>query len=84
MAAQVNASSNAFAGRPVRPIINFNHHIKPQNNRSSYSSNTVVGTLAVDGWAVIFGTARRGLGGAAACPVPSLLVYQLRIIRCGL
>ena len=25
-----------------------------------------VGTLAVDGWAVTFGTARRGLGGAAA------------------
>jgi len=24
-----------------------------------------VGTLAVDGWAVTFGTARRGLGGAA-------------------
>jgi len=29
------------------------------------SSNTVVGTLAVDGWAVTFGTARRGLGEAA-------------------
>jgi len=26
-------------------------------------SNTVIGTLAVDGWAVIFGTARRGLSG---------------------
>ena len=25
-------------------------------------SNTVIGTLAVDGWAVTFGTARRGLG----------------------
>jgi len=35
--------------------------LKPQNNRSSYS-NTVIGTLAVDGWAVTFGTARRGLG----------------------
>jgi len=28
----------------------------------------VIGTLAVDRWAVTFGTARRGLGGAAACP----------------
>jgi len=57
-------------------------------------SNTVTGTLAVDGWAVAFGTARRGLGGAVARPVPSSLyqmykpthqrsVYQLRIIRCG-
>jgi len=27
-----------------------------------------VGTLAVDGWAVAFGTARRGLGGASAHP----------------
>ena len=32
-----------------------------------------IGTLAVDGRAVTFGTARRGpgLGGAPACPVPS-------------
>jgi len=37
-----------------------------------------VGTLAVDEWAVsvTFGTARRGLGGAAARPAPSLL-YQM-------
>ena len=28
-------------------------------------SNTVIGTVAVDGWAVTFGTARRGLGGSA-------------------
>ena len=27
-------------------------------------------TLAVDGWAVTFGTASRGLGGAATRPVP--------------
>ena len=26
-------------------------------------SNTVIGTLAVDGWAVTFGITRRGLGG---------------------
>jgi len=31
----------------------------------------VIGTLAVDEWAVTFGTARRGLGG------------QLHIIQCG-
>ena len=28
-----------------------------------YSNKTVTGTLAVDGWAVTFGTARRGPGG---------------------
>jgi len=45
--------------------------IKPQSNGPSYS-NTVIGTLAVDGLAVIFGTARRGSGRAAAPPSPLL------------
>jgi len=36
--------------------------LKPQSNGALYS-NMVVGTVAVDGWAVTFGTARRGLGG---------------------
>ena len=49
--------------------------LKPQNNEPSYS-NTVIGILAVDGWAVTFGTARRGLGGAAARSGPSSL-YQM-------
>ena len=31
--------------------------MKPQSNGPVYS-NTVIGTLAVDGWAVTFGTAR--------------------------
>jgi len=63
--------------------------IKPQSNGPLYSS-TVSGTLA----AVTFGTARRGLGGAAARPGPSSLyqmqqptrqqpVYHLHIIRRG-
>jgi len=46
--------------------------LKPQSNGLSYS-NTVIGTLVVDGWAVTFGTARMGLGGAAARPGPSSL-----------
>ena len=56
----------------VNPLIAT---LKPQSNRLSYSS-TVIGTLAVDGWAVTFGIARRGLGGAAARPGPSSL-YQM-------
>ena len=44
--------------------------VKPQNNGPLYS-NTVIGTLAVDGWAVTFGTARKGLGAGAP---PSLLL----------
>jgi len=43
-------------------------HIKMQSNGLLYS-NTVIGTLAVDGWAVTFGTARRGPGRAAASPL---------------
>ena len=57
-------------------------------------SNMVIRTLAVDGWAVRFGTDRRGLGGLGCPPVPSSLyqmqqpihkrpVYQLHIIWCG-
>jgi len=67
--------------------------LKPQSDGPSYS-NTVIGTLAVDGWAVTFGTAMRGLDGLGPRLVPSSLyqmwqpthqwpVYQLRIIRCG-
>jgi len=49
--------------------------LKSQSNGPSYS-NRVIGTLAVDGWAVTFGTTMRGLGGAAARPGPSSL-YQM-------
>jgi len=49
--------------------------LKLQSNGPSYS-NTVISTLVVDGWAVTFDTARRGLGGAAARPGPSSL-YQM-------
>jgi len=38
--------------------------------------NTMTGTLAVDGWTVIFGTARKGLGGLRPRSVLSLL-YQM-------
>jgi len=49
--------------------------LKPQSNGPLYS-DTVIGTLAVNGWAVTFGTARRGLGGLQPRPVPSSL-YQM-------
>jgi len=40
--------------------------------------HTVIGTLAVDGWAVTFGTVRRGLGGAAArLTVPNVTAHPL-------
>jgi len=49
--------------------------LKLQSNVPLYS-NTVIGTLAVDGWAVTFGTAKRGLGEMQPCPVSSSL-YQM-------
>jgi len=36
----------------------------------------VIGTLAIDGWAVTFGTGRRGLGGLQSRRVPCSL-YQM-------
>jgi len=65
--------------------------LKPQSKGPVYS-NTVIGTLAVDGWAVAFGTARRGLGGLwlrsllfslYQQPIHQRPVYQLHIIRRG-
>ena len=49
--------------------LTFQGTLKPQRNAPLYS-NTVIGTLAVDGWTV---TARRGLDRR---PVPSSL-YQM-------
>jgi len=58
--------------KDVSPLIAT---LKPQSNGPSHS-NTVIGTLAADGWVVTFGTSRRGLGGAEAYPGPSAL-YQM-------
>jgi len=44
--------------------------LKPQSNGGLHN-NTVIGTLAVDGWAVTFGTAR---GAWAGCGPPSTLL----------
>jgi len=40
----------------------------------------VIGTLAVDGWAVTFGTARRVLGGALARPGPSTASVPITVL----
>ena len=48
--------------------------LKPQSNR--HCSHAVIGTLAVDRWAVTFGTAWRGQGGGATRPGPSSM-YQM-------
>jgi len=48
----------------------FNHlvHIKPQSN--GHYTASVIGTLALNGWVVTFGTARRGLGGLRPAQFP--------------
>jgi len=68
--------------------------LRPQSNGSLYS-NTVIGTLAVDGWAVYIWYIEEGLEQAAAPPSPLLAVPnvtahpltssvpKLHIIRCG-
>ena len=47
--------------------------LEPQSNGQC---NAVIGTLAVDGWAVTIDTARRGLDGLWLRPFPSSL-YQM-------
>ena len=50
--------------------------LKAQSNGQLWLyNNAVIGTLAVDGWDVTFGTTRRGLGGLRPHPVPFSL-YQ--------
>jgi len=51
----------------------FMFTLKTQNNGPLYIS-TVIGTLAVDGWAFTFGTARRGSGRAGAPSSPLFAV----------
>jgi len=53
--------------------------LQPQSN-GPLDSNTVMGTQAVDGWAVTFGTARRDL----APPSPLLAVPNVIAAFCHL
>jgi len=49
--------------------------LKPRSSGPLYS-NMVIGTLAIDGWTITFGTVRRGLCKLWPRLVPSLL-YQM-------
>ena len=59
-------------GKGFNPLIGT---LKPHSNGLLHNS-MMIGTLPVDGWAVTFDTARRGLGGQRSRPGPSLL-YQM-------
>ena len=59
----IRKKSQKFILNPLMGIL------KPHSNGPVYR-NTVIGTLAVDGCAVTFGTALRGLSGAG-CDPPS-------------
>jgi len=52
----------------INPLIGT---LMPHSKGPLYA-NMVISTLAVDGWAVTFGTARKGLGGLWPRPVPPL------------
>jgi len=72
---QVAALNSSYIASLLCQVNSLIATLTPQSNEPSYS-NTVIGTLAVDGWTVAFGTARRGLGRAAARPGPFSL-YQI-------
>ena len=85
----VKTRSNRWCDKSSKPLMGT---LKPHSNRPLYS-DTVIDTLAANGWAVTFGTARRGLSGLWS-PSPFLAVLnvtahpstasvQLQIIRCG-
>jgi len=64
---QLQPSQSVITKRRLNHLIPT---LKPHNNGKLYS-NTVIGTLAVDGWAATSGKARSGLGGLRSRPVPS-------------
>ena len=55
--------------------------LKPQSNRPLYS-NMVIGTLAVGGCAVTFGTARMGVGGCKGVRCPPIFLLS-NLINAG-
>jgi len=69
-----------FLNCPIQISLAFNPlgHIKTAEQGTIIQQYTVIGALAVDGWAVslTFGTTRRGPGGLRSCAVPSSL-YQM-------
>jgi len=72
MLQQLMIDSSAVVGG-INPLMTTS---KPQSDGPLYS-NTVTGTLAVDGWAVTFGTARRGLGWLRPRPCSFSSLYQM-------
>jgi len=68
----VHSSLESVVYHPLLSVNPLIPTLKPHSNGPLYN-NTVIGTLAVDGWAVTLGTARRGLGGLRPRPVPSSL-----------
>jgi len=61
---------------PSRQAPDRSASLNPLESRGNYSATSNIGwyTLAVDGWAVTFGRARRGLGAGRSPPRPLLVV----------
>jgi len=64
----------AAVGKLASTSVNAFGHVKTAE-QTGLRRNTVIGTVAIDGWAVAFGVARRGLGKLRPRTVPSSL-YQ--------
>jgi len=70
-------SSSKACGSGIRSRLHFVRlSFNPLDSKGNYSATLNNTKLGVDGWAVTFGTARRGLGGLQPHPVPSSL-YQM-------
>ena len=77
LAKDINKLEN-IQRRPARFVNPLMGILKAQSNGPLYS-NTVIGTLAVDGWTVTFGTASRGLGRLRPRPSPLLAVSNVKV-----
>jgi len=69
MCARIPAIISSHEDTNTQQLNHLMGTLKPQSTGPLYS-NTVIGMLAVDGWAVTFGTARRGLGGLGPAQSP--------------
>ena len=65
----VQATVTTFANSQLPVIDPLTGTLKPQSNGPLYS-NTVIGTLAVDGWAATFGKVRRAWAGCGPAQSP--------------
>jgi len=70
----------AFCQITLTSCFDWSTPLKQQSNGPLYS-DTVIGTLGVNGWAVTFGTAGRGLGGCRPAQSIKELSWLFRLTK---